>query len=67
MADFLREGANGSALIRVTLLNEGSDAYQPEKFGKRIYVERKISRNGTSSYILLDHQKTVFFFFESIY
>ncbi|KAF0698919.1 Aste57867_10483 [Aphanomyces stellatus] len=45
-----------SALVRITLLNDGtgSDAFRPEKFGKRIQVERLIRAEGTAEYRLKD-------------
>ncbi len=55
----IREGSNGPAIMRVTLLNEGADAYKPESYGSRIVVERKISKDGASSYQLLDREKMV--------
>jgi chromosome segregation ATPase len=47
---YVREGtpANGYALIQVTLRNEGSDAYEKEKYGRRIMVETKINPDGGS-------------------
>jgi hypothetical protein len=43
------------AKIRVTLLNQGDDAFQPNVFGQKITVERTISVNsGFNGYKLLD-------------
>lgn len=39
---FIKEGTEGPALIRITLLNEGLDAYRPEVYGTRIIVEKRI-------------------------
>lgn len=40
-----------SALIRITLYNEGDDAYEPKRYGDLIAVERIIKRsNGASTY-----------------
>ena len=54
MASLIREGSEGPAILQVTLLNEGSDAYQPDRYGNRIIIERKIPRSGGSSYRLLN-------------
>lgn len=40
-------------MVRVSLMNKGSDAYRPEDFGEHITVERRIEPTGTSSYRLL--------------
>jgi hypothetical protein len=40
-------------VVRVSLMNKGSDAYRPEDFGEHITVERRIEPTGTSSYRLL--------------
>merc|ERR1711969_300243 len=45
----IRHGAKGGAKIQVTLRNKGVDAYRVDEFGESITVERRISRNGTSS------------------
>ena len=42
--EFIRKGAH-EALISVTLWNKGEDAYQPEKFGSFITVERRIGQS----------------------
>ena len=39
--------------MRVTLLNEGMDAYKPAEYGRRIVVERKINKGGGGGYTLL--------------
>ena len=39
--------------MRVTLLNEGMDAYKPAEYGRRIMVERKINKGGGGGYTLL--------------
>eukprot|EP01039_Chlorochromonas_danica_P001809 gene1809-1976_t len=46
LGKFVREGSNDPALVRVTLLNTGPDAYQPEVYGDRIVIERKFTRTG---------------------
>jgi structural maintenance of chromosomes protein 6 len=48
--------APSQALIRVTLLNAGSDAYKSELYGDTITVERTIAlRGGYNGYKLLDY------------
>jgi chromosome segregation ATPase len=46
LSNLVREGSNEPAIIRVTMLNTGADAYMPEVYGSRITVERKIARTG---------------------
>jgi structural maintenance of chromosomes protein 6 len=36
--------------ISITLTNEGGDAYKPDQYGKRITIERRITKDGTSIY-----------------
>jgi structural maintenance of chromosomes protein 6 len=50
LAGFVKEGTDGPAIAQITLINEGGDAYRPEVYGKRIVIERKITRSGVSSY-----------------
>ncbi len=45
--------------ISITLTNEGGDAYQPDQYGKRITIERSISKNGTSTYKTKDSRGRV--------
>ncbi len=64
----VREGSRDPAIVRVTLLNTGSDAYKPALYGDRITIERKISAglNGASKaagYRLLDSNGKVFIIF----
>jgi len=48
-------GGSSSAKVRVTLLNQGSDAYHPELYGGKITVERTIAtKGGYNGYKLLD-------------
>ncbi len=54
MSGLVREGSNGPALMQVTLMNEGDDAYKPEVYGNRIVIERRIAKgSGTGGYSLL--------------
>jgi hypothetical protein len=55
----IREGSNGPAILRVTLLNEGPDAYKAENYGNRITVERRISKGSSGGYKLLSFNGTV--------
>jgi chromosome segregation ATPase len=59
MGALVREGADGPAVLQVTLLNEGSDAYLPECYGNRIIIERRIPRTGSSTYRLLNKDGTL--------
>lgn len=59
MASLIREGSDGPAVLQVTLLNEGSDAYQPDRYGNRIIIERKIPRSGGSSFRLLNRDMSL--------
>lgn len=53
MDEYIREGSQGPAIIRITMINEGPDAFEPTFYGKRITVERRIARTASgSSYIL---------------
>ncbi|KAH8925274.1 P-loop containing nucleoside triphosphate hydrolase protein [Atractiella rhizophila] len=46
---FIKEGET-RAQISVTLKNQGSEAYEPEKYGKSITVERTIDKTGSGGY-----------------
>ncbi|KAL3671051.1 hypothetical protein V7S43_004234 [Phytophthora oleae] len=54
--NLIRHGHEGNALVRITLKNDavGSDAFRPEKFGRKILVERLIRRDGSAEYRLKD-------------
>ncbi|KAE9321874.1 hypothetical protein PR003_g17364 [Phytophthora rubi] len=54
LKSLIRHGFDGNALVRVTLRNDdvGSDAFRPEKFGRKIIVERVIRRDGSGEYCL---------------
>lgn len=58
LAKYIREGSENPAILEVTLLNEGPDAYKPEEYGRKIIVRRVISKTG-SSYQLLSERKKV--------
>ena len=59
LAGLIREGCDGPAIMRITLLNEGNDAYKPHEYGKRLMVERRIARKGGGGYRLLDEKGVV--------
>jgi len=56
MRSLIREDHPGSARVRVTLVNQGPDAFQPGTYGPTITVERIIQQSGTTQYRLLDAQ-----------
>ena len=43
LKDLIRQGHTGSAYLRVTLRNGGSEAYRPDEFGDKITVARLLS------------------------
>ena len=45
----IREGSDGPAVMRVTLRNEGRDAFSPELYGDKIQIERRIYKAGNRS------------------
>ena len=53
LSGLIREGSDGPAIMRVTLLNEGMDAYKPEEYGNRITIERRINKGGGGGYKLI--------------
>jgi hypothetical protein len=59
MSSLIRQGSPGPAIVRVTLVNDGADAYKTEKYGNRIIIERKIIKGGGSTYKLLSADGTV--------
>ena len=60
LSKLIREGSRNPAIVRVTLRNEGVDAYNHALYGDRITVERRIARAGAAGYRLLAHDgKTV--------
>lgn len=70
LSSFIREGSNGPASVKVTLVNEGADAYLPEVYGKRITVERRITKGtGSGGYHIFNEQQQVdiLFFFCGIF
>lgn len=55
LSTFIREGSDRPAVVRITLWNEGADAFEPEKYGKQITVERTINRSGLAGgYVIYD-------------
>ena len=53
---FIQKGQS-YAQVEVTLRNAGDDAYQPDKFGQRIHIIRRISSDGSSTYKIQNHSK----------
>ena len=51
---FIQKGQT-YAQVEVTLRNVGDDAYQPDRFGHRIHIIRRISSDGSSSYRIRSH------------
>ena len=45
LGDMIRQGHDGHALVRVSLLNKGADAFEHDKYGNYITIERKIERH----------------------
>ena len=53
-------GHTATCKVQVTLLNGGTDAFEPGKYGGRITVERTFDASGKNAYKLLNEQlKTV--------
>lgn len=54
LKNLIRRGYNGSALVRITLINDdsGSDSFRYSEYGDRIVVERVIRQDGVSQYVL---------------
>jgi chromosome segregation ATPase len=63
LSTFIREGSNGPASVKVTLVNEGVDAYMPDVYGKRIIVERRICKGtgGGGYHIYSENEKVRLF------
>lgn len=57
LAKYIREGSEDPAVLEVTLLNEGPDAYKPEDYGRKIIVRRVISKTGSTYQLLSEHKK----------
>ncbi|RKP12786.1 P-loop containing nucleoside triphosphate hydrolase protein, partial [Piptocephalis cylindrospora] len=49
LRSLIREGET-SGSVTVWLSNRGADAYEPDKYGEVIRVERKLNRDGSSAY-----------------
>lgn len=52
LGGFIREGSPGPAIVRLYIHNKGVDAFEPENYGDKIVVERKIAKSGSASYEL---------------
>lgn len=57
LGKYIREGSEDPAILEVTLLNEGPDAYKPDEYGRRIIVRRIIAKTGSSYHLLSEHKK----------
>mmetsp|Transcript_30401 Transcript_30401/g.48789 ORF Transcript_30401/g.48789 Transcript_30401/m.48789 type:complete len:185 (-) Transcript_30401:1322-1876(-) len=44
------------ARIKVTLKNEGDEAYKPETYGKRIVIQRELNRHSAHKYSLISER-----------
>ena len=53
VGDLVKNGCN-QAIVRITLRNEGPEAYKPEVYGVSITVERRINREGGGAYAIKD-------------
>ena len=51
LKDFIKYGSD-AALIGLRLTNGGSEAYRPKDYGDVIQIERRISKDGSSSYTI---------------
>ncbi|EJD39642.1 hypothetical protein AURDEDRAFT_171274 [Auricularia subglabra TFB-10046 SS5] len=49
LKSFIKEGQTQST-VKVGIKNGGDDAYRPDVYGPRIYIERKFTKEGSSSY-----------------
>ena len=49
LASVIREGSDGPAIVRVTLLNRGADAYKFEDYGDKITIERRIHKGSSAN------------------
>ena len=60
LSTFIREGSDRPAIVKVTLSNRGPDAFQPDKYGHSITVERTLTKgSGTPGYVLYDYNGKV--------
>jgi chromosome segregation ATPase len=58
MGNLIREGsAQGYAIVSVTLINVGTDAFKPDVYGPKIRIERKIPKAGSAGYKLFSCDK----------
>lgn len=52
LSGFVREGSQGPAICRIYVHNQGPDAFEPERFGSQICIERKIPKSGAATYAI---------------
>ncbi|KAI9349754.1 RecF/RecN/SMC [Obelidium mucronatum] len=53
LKSLVMEGQNAGS-VRVAIHNKGFDAFKPEIYGQTIQIERKISKDGSGSYRIMD-------------
>lgn len=53
---FIRTGQNSCEVV-LSLRNKGDEAYRPEVYGKTIWITRRTSVDGSSSYRIADQNK----------
>lgn len=59
LTDLIKDGRNTARII-LTFKNKGNDAYEPEKYGDQIIIERKLVRiGGGSNYTVKDSENKV--------
>ena len=52
-----KEGNATRAIVQVTLLNTGADAFRPKKYGDSITIQRTIAKSGSGYKLLNQHGK----------
>ena len=67
LRNLIREGSEERTFVRVTLLNQGVDAYRQEIYGDRICIEREISKSSSSGYKILAKNGKVIYIYIYIY
>ncbi|TEB23008.1 P-loop containing nucleoside triphosphate hydrolase protein [Coprinellus micaceus] len=53
LKSFIREGTNASK-ITLTIKNQGPEAYKPNEYGQSIVIERRFTKEGSSSWKLMN-------------
>lgn len=67
ISKFVQDGKQ-QAIVAITIRNIGSDAYNPEEYGDKITIERKINATGAGTFRILNSSGTrdLSSFFKSI-